>query len=513
MLPDWMATDPKHKHRFLREAQQASALNHPNIVTIYGLERFEGTDFIVMEYVSGQTLGELIPSFGFPPEKALHYARQISAALVSEHTAGIVHRDLKPANVMVAENGSVKVLDFGLAGPVDRPKRGPRHGPKKRPPSLVGGTPDYMAPEQIRGEAGDQRADIFSFGLILYEMLGGTHPFARRSASETMGAIQDRKAPPLPDGIPESLNRIVFRCLEKDPSARYPSAEALSAVLEEVATAVLSEVPIASNDSHPYGRSRVFRSAFAFYGIIGIGALIAAIVWSHLRTTSLEIQPPPLVTSPTVLTPVAAQATPPIVDAVYGRGSQLMEAKRWTEALTLFDEVLRSDPNNTSALYNRAVCLQNLSRWTEAVADFTEVLRRDPKNTDAFYNRGTCLQNLSRSREALADFSEVLKRDPANTRALYNRGICLQDVKRWTEAVADFTEVLHRDRNNTGALYNRALCHMNLRMLREALADLNAAIQIRPSRGAYSNRAIIRSSLGDSAGAKSDQRLAAEFGQ
>jgi serine/threonine protein kinase len=232
-LPPDKVADPERKARFIQEARAASALNHPNIITIYDILTENECDFIVMEYVAGDTLAKKIAGQELRLPQTLKYAAQIADALARAHAAGIVHRDLKPSNIMIAEDGMVKVLDFGLA------KLAPTtHGvedttatmPKTREGFVVG-TTGYMSPEQVRGREIDHRSDIFSFGLVLYEMLCGRRAFQGQSSIEVMTAILKEEPPGLPDTVPSSLRQIVAGCLEKDPAARFESARDLAFAL------------------------------------------------------------------------------------------------------------------------------------------------------------------------------------------------------------------------------------------------------------------------------------------
>jgi formylglycine-generating enzyme required for sulfatase activity/predicted Ser/Thr protein kinase len=229
--------DAERKWRFVREAKAASALNHPNIVTIHDVGADQGLDFIVMEYVEGTPLDRLIPKGGLPVDEAVRYGLQIASALGAAHAAGIVHRDVKPANVIVGARGRVKVLDFGLAKLMEREPGGvlltsdstataaslverTRHG-------VILGTVAYMSPEQAEGKPVDARSDVFSLGAVLYEMLAGRRPFEGDSYLQTLTAILRDAPPPLatirPE-VPAALARIVARSLQKRPDGRYSSA-------------------------------------------------------------------------------------------------------------------------------------------------------------------------------------------------------------------------------------------------------------------------------------------------
>src|SRR5713226_293016 len=222
--------------RFKQEARAVAALNHPNIVQIYELGSEDGNDFIVMEFVPGRTLAELLRVARLSLDQALEYADQIASALAAAHAAGIVHRDIKPGNIIVTDAGVIKILDFGIAkveqnvGTGDTTvATGPQTGPR-----TVLGTAAYMSPEQAEGKAVDARSDIFSTGALFYEMLTGRRAFDGDSTWEVLSKVL-RETPggvrKLRPEVPQPVERIVSRCLEKNPALRYASGKELAAEL------------------------------------------------------------------------------------------------------------------------------------------------------------------------------------------------------------------------------------------------------------------------------------------
>ena len=240
-----VASDANRLRRFEREARAASALNHPNIVHIYEIGDHEGTPFIAMEYIEGVTLRELISSGALPPKKKLELAVQIGQGLAKAHAADIVHRDLKPENMMLTTDGHVKILDFGLAkllSPVQSDPDGPTFTKHGTDPGTVMGTASYMSPEQALGKSLDARTDVFSFGVVLYEMATGAAPFRGDTPASLFDEIL-HKAPPLPSQasqasqpLPTGVDSIIQKALQKDPDDRYPSAKELLADLEGVSS-------------------------------------------------------------------------------------------------------------------------------------------------------------------------------------------------------------------------------------------------------------------------------------
>jgi hypothetical protein len=257
VLPAGMANDPERRRRFIHEAQAASALNHPNIITIYDIVDDGDTQFMVVEYVAGKTLLELTPKDGLPAPQVIQYAAQMAEALNAAHAAGIIHRDLKPSNVMVTNGALVKLLDFGLAKLVV-----PEAGDNNRTATAIDapltidgtvmGTVNYMSPEQAEGKKVDARSDIFSFGAVLYEMLTGQCAFRGNSPISTLTAVLRDEVQPIVElrpNIPLELQRIVETCLRKDPAQRFQSMQEILAVLipmkRQADSGALYDVPTA----------------------------------------------------------------------------------------------------------------------------------------------------------------------------------------------------------------------------------------------------------------------------
>ena len=242
-LPEDLTRDADRRRRFAQEARAAAGIDHPHIAAIYEIDEVDGCTVIAMEYVRGQSLREAISIRKLEPLQALELAVQVADALAKAHERGIVHRDLKPENIMVSEDGYVKVIDFGLAKLLD-PLSGTQPGVSSSPDAdtetqsrvytsqgRILGTVAYMSPEQARGSEVDARSDIFSFGVVLYEMLSGEDPFRRPSAVETLTAILRDTPPPLnlPTAhTPPELQRVLRKALAKDPPERYQNMKELS---------------------------------------------------------------------------------------------------------------------------------------------------------------------------------------------------------------------------------------------------------------------------------------------
>src|SRR5215813_67235 len=230
VIQPMLVSSPAILRRFKQELILARQISHKNVVRIFDIGETDGMKFITMEYIDGGDLKSLIIERGkIPPQEAMDIVRQICHALQAAHAEGVVHRDLKPQNIMMDQNGRVVVMDFGIAHSQETPSM-----------TMTGalmGTPEYMSPEQAKGEKTDSRADIFAVGIILYEMLTGKIPFRAGTVIETMyKRTQERATPPvdLDPSVPVQANRIVMKCLEKDPANRYQTVEELLKDVESV---------------------------------------------------------------------------------------------------------------------------------------------------------------------------------------------------------------------------------------------------------------------------------------
>lgn len=220
-------TNPQSQQRFIQEAQAASALNHPNIIVIYDVISEGGADYMVMEYVPGKTLADVIPRGGLRVHQVIKYGIQIADGLAAAHASGIIHRDLKPGNIMVSDQDRLKILDFGLAKVAAPVSTDDPDATAAAPLTIVGaimGTLSYMSPEQAQGKLVDARADIFSFGAVLYEMTTGQRAFVGDNSVSVLSSVL-RDAPQrvtaiTPD-VPPDLENIIERCLRKNPDERY----------------------------------------------------------------------------------------------------------------------------------------------------------------------------------------------------------------------------------------------------------------------------------------------------
>ncbi len=289
VLPESLAEDEERLTRFQREAELLASLNHPNIAQIYGLERSEGTTALIMELVEGPTLEDRIKKGVLGPDDALGLAMQIAAALEAAHSQGIVHRDLKPANIKLGPDGTVKVLDFGIAKALqpDVLTSGPQSPIMTTPATQVGvilGTAAYMSPEQAKGKFVDQRTDIWAFGCLLYEMLTGQMAFGAEDVPTTLARVIDRETDleTLPASLTPAVRRTIRLCLQKDVSKRVSDIRDVRLALEGAFDTGETQGAEIVSVSRP-----IWRRALP----VAVAVLVTAVVVGGFAWVSLQPEP------------------------------------------------------------------------------------------------------------------------------------------------------------------------------------------------------------------------------
>jgi serine/threonine protein kinase len=325
VLPAHLADRPELRERFEREARTIAGLNHPHICTLHDIGQQDGIDFLVMEYLEGETLATCLLKGPLPLEEALRYAVEIADALDKAHRKGVTHRDIKPGNIMLTKNGT-KLLDFGLA---KLKQEAARPGvPFSQLPTLsqnptvegtILGTLQYMAPEQVEGKVGeiDGRTDVFAFGAVVYEMATGKKAFQGKSAASLMGAILKDEPPPmatLQPMTPPALDRVVKRCLAKEPDGRWQSAGDLTHELKSLAEGGSQAMPVAATTTRP-----------AMKSWLGLG--LAAVALLALSSVATWILRPAPALAPEMRTEIVTPfTTDPLSFALSADGQQIVFA-------------------------------------------------------------------------------------------------------------------------------------------------------------------------------------------
>ena len=296
VLPEAVASDPDRLARFQREAQVLASLNHPNIAHIYGLERSDGVEALVMELVEGPTLAERIARGPIPVDDALAVARQIAEALEVAHERGVIHRDLKPANIKLTPDGTVKVLDFGLAKRADATAADPdlSHSPTVTVPGtrdgVILGTAAYMSPEQARAKPVDKRTDIWAFGCVLYEMLTGRPAFPGATVSDTIARILEREPDwqALPAALPERGVELLRHCLAKDLADRRRDMHDIRLEVEQVLRSLHSQSARSATLAAAPATRRRHRWVWAAAALAAV-AVAAGTIWYRLPAAPVQI--------------------------------------------------------------------------------------------------------------------------------------------------------------------------------------------------------------------------------
>jgi len=273
-----VANDPDRLRRFEQEMRAAGALNHPNILAIYDVGTQDGAPYIVTELLHGETLRQRLSAGGIVQSKAMEFGIAIARALAAAHEKGIVHRDLKPENIFLTNDGSLKILDFGLAKLIHSETPSGSMVPTATlatAPGVMAGTVGYMSPEQVRGEGVDHRSDLFNLGLVLHELLSGSRTFHGATSVETLTAILRQDAPELPEAVPVMLRQIVARCLEKEPANRFQSAQDLAFALTQAGAPGAKVRALARRFAWPR------RAAIALVGValVAMGLLAGISLW------------------------------------------------------------------------------------------------------------------------------------------------------------------------------------------------------------------------------------------
>ena len=423
--------------RLRREAQHASRLSHPNICHIYDVGRADGQLFVVMELLPGQSLADLLRDGPLPIEQARRYGMEIADALAHAHEHGISHRDLKSTNVMITPKRGAKVLDFGLARMLDTHQIDALSHSQRSltDEGMIAGTLSYMAPELLRGQRGDERADIWALGVLLYEMVTGRRPFTGATGFELSAAILHQSPEALPSSVPGPLRAIVQRCLEKNPGDRYQHAAEVHVALQEMkAPARPPRSPV------PY----VPRRLASGIPLLVIGLVIAAIVVSALRSASVG----------TLFSNM--------------RGYSLLEAGSFDEAIQEFQGAANQSPNEANPWDSLGEGYLANGMPDKALDAYSRALAIEPSYEPSMLGRSLSLAGLGR-------YEEALERPSPDFRI---QAFLLSRVGRYREAAEVLDQGRREDSDsevNANALLTSAWLFIEQKLYARAREDIRAA--------------------------------------
>lgn len=481
--------------RFLKEAKAASALSHPHIVTLHDIGREGDVDFIVMEYVAGRTLAEMIATGPLAVPRAVGIARQIADALAAAHRAGIVHRDLKPANVIVGDDGRARVLDFGLA----RMEAAGAGGTEAltvslglTEPGTVVGTPAYMAPEQVKGATADARSDVHAVGVVLYEMLAGSRPFESSSYATVVHAIAYEDPEPIArrrPGVPRAVVRVIERCMRKEPSERYADGGALHAALEPVARALESGSAVKeglgtfTSDIAHSGRHalKTHRRSILTAAVVLAIAGTAALAWTFIPALRTGVS------QRFARLPAAARTPFELYKSGLADLDRYFEPGRVDRAVATFQQAVTADPNYAPGYAGLAEAYWRRYRdnrdeaWLrQAVGTARQSTALDPQLARGHVALGLALAEGRSFDEARRAFEQALRLDPHNAQAHRGLGAVAMAANQPADADSEFTRAIALAPGDWEIRSQRGVLHLTYGRYEEALADFEATVKMSP---------------------------------
>ena len=537
ILPLSRGDDKVQKERFLREARSASALIHPNIITVHEINAVEGTDFIVMEYVRGETLTMLLAHGKLPLAQALDYAIQISEALKTAHEAGVVHRDLKPGNIMIGPSGLVKVLDFGIAKRMSQEATAPDITAAASL-TLAGatlGTPAYMSPEQALGDPVDARSDLFSFGVVLYQMFTGVLPFQGATSLSLLRQVVHEQPRPLraaaPE-LPERLSFVVEKCLAKEPADRFASAAAVSRELRRIASREATVMPDSDAAEaatiSPTAGPIAPRPRPAWRLAAGLGVLVIALAaagWlaraplprrvrglapGRAADVDASASAADLYRHATELMRVyyregnvdksiselelALQRRSPYplaearLSVAYWRKNNLSPDSHWqSQALASAERAVRGDPQLAFAHVAHGAALSITGQLDQAADAYQRALTLDPTQPELLWRLGDLAIARNDPKMAEQYYRRSVGAAPKEWEPYVKLGVFLYRQGRYDESLNPYEKGRELAPDHTRVYANLAAAYFQLDRTDEAAAALQRSLEITPDSITYSN--------------------------
>jgi serine/threonine protein kinase/Tfp pilus assembly protein PilF len=525
VLPQELSRDDSRRARFELEARATSALNHPNIVCIHDIGQENEILYMVSELVDGEPLRKVISRGAVPARKLIDIGKQIAEGLAAAHSAGVIHRDLKPENILIKPDGYVKIIDFGLAKQLYSRSSGDAAPTETlTSPGMLMGTIGYMSPEQIRAQSIDPRTDIFSLGVILYEMVAGKSAFTGASGADVMSAILREDPPDLPGAdVPPGLVLIIFRCLEKNPARRFQNAADLAFAIRN-----LSAISQAPN----LGTGRRTRPlVWLAWAATALCIVAGAAYWMSPRQRAAPVAIMPMAQS---TSPSSKPASPPILPRQ--ERSAVAESKAPRQAVVrppvqskpvetatedkpvpgLVSQSAEAEPPGSGALPGevlaRAQQLNRDGKYAEALEAFSEAIRLKPDYAAAYVGRGNAYFFLQQFDRAVEDSSQALKIRPGFAQAYDVRGRAFMRQKQFDRALQDYNEAIRLNPDLAVAYVDRGHLYNQQGEYQHAVRDFDEAIRLKiDSANAYEGRALAKRRLGDKAGADADKEHAAQL--
>lgn len=526
-LPAEVATNENARQRLLREAQTAATLDHPNICAIYEVGQEGGYSFIVLQYIEGETLAARLKRQLPDLREALAIAAQVADALNEAHARGIIHRDIKPENIMLTTRGQVKVLDFGLAKTVRDPgiaEPDAETGTLLSIPGMMIGTVPYMSPEQVRGEELDCRSDIFSFGVVIYELLSGRRPFGAKSSAEVISAILTKEPPPISrSSLGHSGNseeRLIRKCLEKDPAQRYqtmgdliPDLAQIRRECESGQVKPAAEATTLKAITGPQGRWRRLRISRLGLILTALALIVAAAVY----TLSFRIPKPTSASGVKSANPAAYDAYMRGKVNVSSENSENNEA-----AIKLFQEAIAADPSFAAAYAELARAYSIKARLfapgadkkklnEEAEVDVDKALALDPNLAEGYFARGLILwtpYNRFPHEQAVYSYKRAIELNPNFDEAHHQLGYVYLHIGLLDQGWQELEKALAINPGNALARFRLGQIEMCRAKYEEAFQIFDTTpLEKNPIVAAYKANSLLRLGRTEEASALIEQLL------